>query len=361
MMKPGRGWFLAAVVVAVAAVAAVAFVVVRSKGGEPKVLPTTPPIERPHHMAPPVKRSGARSPSPASPGASAKPRPRGKIVIHGAGDTNVDPNYVTTFRTQGYDYALSGMNGLFERDDLTVINLECPASNKGKIIPKEFNFRCDPKALPVLFKDGVDVANQGNNHAYDFGPDALVDSLKNIKKAGIAPVGAGRDDEEANEAAYFQIKGWKIAVVGWGSVVDPYPVAIAGPNHPGVAAGHDFHEILGSVKTAARDSDIVIVTVHWGVELDTQPQAYQVVQGHKLIKAGADIIFGHHAHRLQPLDMYKGRPIFWGLGNFVWPAFSSEGAATGVAEVTVYPNGRFKAKLLPARIEGDGHPVLTHG
>jgi poly-gamma-glutamate synthesis protein (capsule biosynthesis protein) len=77
-----------------------------------------------------------------------------------------------------------------------------------------------------------------------------------------------------------------------------------------------------------------------------------------MIDAGADVIFGHHAHRLQPMEVYEGKPIFYGLGNFVWPHFSAEGSATAVAEVTVRPDGTLKGRLLPAYILSDGHPVL---
>jgi poly-gamma-glutamate synthesis protein (capsule biosynthesis protein) len=77
-----------------------------------------------------------------------------------------------------------------------------------------------------------------------------------------------------------------------------------------------------------------------------------------MIEAGADVIFGHHSHRLQPMDTVRGRPVFYGLGNFVWPRLSAEGAATAVAEVRVRPDGSIRGRLLPAEIETDGHPVL---
>ena len=75
-------------------------------------------------------------------------------------------------------------------------------------------------------------------------------------------------------------------------------------------------------------------------------------------RTGADASFGHHAHRLQPMDVYRGRPIFYGLGNFVWPNFSVEGSTTAVAEVSVDHDGRIRGRLLPAFIESAGHPVL---
>lgn len=299
------------------------------------------------------------SPAPGSARQASRKEPRKrKLVIHGAGDVNVDPNYVTTFDSNGYGYAWSGLGGLFKHDDLTVVNLECPVSDKGRIVKKEFNFRCDPAALPAMRQAGVDVANQGNNHAYDFGEEALVDSLKNLEGARISTVGAGRDEDDALRPAIFEEKGWRIAVLGFGNVVEPYPLAVASADHPGVAAGHDVNVMTKAIRDATRSADLVVVTIHWGVELHTRPEGYQVVMGHKFVNAGADVIFGHHAHRLQPLDHYKGKPIFWGLGNFVWPDHSAEGSSTAVGEVTVMPNGRLKGKLLPATIVEDGHPVL---
>lgn len=116
--------------------------------------------------------------------------------------------------------------------------------------------------------------------------------------------------------------------------------------------------MAASVRAAARVADIVVVTIHWGVELDTQPRAADVRLGRRLIDAGADVILGHHSHRLQPMGTYKGRPIFYGLGNFVWPRHSTAGATTAVAQVTVSPKGKFKGRLIPAFIETSGHPVL---
>jgi len=202
------------------------------------------------------------------------------------------------------------------------------------------------------------VANLGNNHAYDHGPEGLVDSLVHLRRAGIAPVGAGRNEREALRAAVFEVGGWRVAVLGLDQVVDPYPEAVAGPGKPGTAAGHDVGAMLRAIRAAARRADLVVVTIHWGVELDTEPRAEQVALGRRFVRAGADVVFGHHAHRLQPMSVYRGRPIFWGLGNFVWPALSAEGATTAVARVVVTPDGRVRGRLLPAYVQDDGHPVL---
>ena len=283
---------------------------------------------------------------------------RRALVIHGTGDVNVDPSYIPNFRTFGYGYAWSGLEGLFREDDLTVVNLEYAVSNLGSAVPKEFNFRGDPAALPAMHEAGVEVANMGNNHSYDFGPDALLDTRKNLLRHDIAPVGAGKDPAEAVAPALFEINGWRVAVVGFDKVVDPYPEAIAAPGHPGTAAGHDLDAMQDAVEAAASQADLVVVAIHWGVELDTQPRADDVDLAHRLVDAGADAIFGGHSHRLQPMERYRGRPIFYSLGNFVWPNFSVAGSTTAVAEVKVSATGTVTGRLIPAYIESAGHPVL---
>lgn len=270
---------------------------------------------------------------------------------------SLDPSYIPAFSSHGYGWAWSGLDGLFEHDDLTVVNLECPVTDLVAPVPKEFSFRCDPAALPAARRAGVEVVNQSNNHAYDQGPDGLVDSLKRIRRAGLTPVGAGRNEDEALHAAVFELRGWTVAVVGIDEVLDPVTM-VAGPDKPGTAAGHVFSLALRAVRDADARADIVVVVIHWGVELDTAPRAYQVDEAHRMIDAGADVIFGHHSHRLQPMDTYRDRPIFYGLGNFVWPHLSEEGSTTAGAEVRMSRHGRFTGRLLPAYIATDGHPVL---
>lgn len=292
------------------------------------------------------------------PDPSPRPRPKRRLVIHGTGDVNLDPSYIPNLRANGYGYAWSGLGGLFRQDDLTIINLECAVSDLGSPIPKEFNFRCDPGALPSARRAGVDVANLANNHSGDFGPEALLDSRRRLREAGIAPVGVGRNEAQAANPVIVEAKGWRIAVLGFGGVV-PAPDWIAGESSPGMADGDTIESMTRAVRTAKRRADLVIVTIHWGAELEITPSPDDVERAHAMIDAGADAIFGHHAHRLQPLEHYKGKPIAYGLGNFVWPNFSVEGSTTAVARVVITPEGEVRGRLLPAFIEDAGHPVLV--
>jgi poly-gamma-glutamate capsule biosynthesis protein CapA/YwtB (metallophosphatase superfamily) len=339
-----------------------AFVVAAATVAVPVLLVAcTAPVAQPPPAAPAVsdvaEASATASPT-ATTGAPASRGPRGTLVVHGTGDVNLDPSYIPALHSRGYAYAWTGLDGLFTGDDLTVVNLECPVSDRGAIVPKEFNFRCDPAALPAAKAAGVEVANLANNHSGDFGPDALLDSVERLRANDIAPVGAGANLRAASTAAVVERDGWRIAVLGFGGVV-PAGDWLAGPSRPGMASGDDTAAMVTAVRAAGEVADLVFVTIHWGVELDTQPRADDVARAHAMIDAGADGVFGHHSHRLQPLSSYKGRPIAWGLGNFVWPALSDAGSRSAVAEFVVTPDGAVSGCLLPVRITSPGHPELV--
>ncbi len=317
--------------------------------------PTTPTTAPPADPLPPP--TPAVDPPPPTPEPSPPAPSRRPIVIHATGDVSLDPAYVATFGSEGYDYAWSGLEGLFVGDDLTIINLECAVSELGAPLDKEFTFRCDPEALPAARAAGVDVANLANNHSGDYGSEAAADSRLQVEASGIAPVGVGRDVDEAYAPAFFEAGGWKIAVIGLGAVI-PSTSWVATEDRAGQANGHDVEAVSAAIETADEAADVVLVTIHWGHELDTRPVQWQIELAEAMIDAGADAIFGHHSHRLNPIGWYRGRPIAWGLGNFVWPRLSTPSATTAVAEVVVRPDGRFDACLIPAFIADHGHPVI---
>ncbi|GAA1265787.1 hypothetical protein GCM10009609_31190 [Pseudonocardia aurantiaca] len=305
---------------------------------------------------PTVEQAADLSPEPAAPVASTQQRQR--LVVHGTGDVSLDPGYIPALRANGYEHPWSGLDGLFAEDDLTIVNLECPVSTRGTILPKAFNFRCDPAALPAARAAGVDVANLANNHVLDYGADALLDSISHAQTAGIAPVGVGSHRDAAIAPAVLERAGWRIAVLGFGGVI-PAPDWLATSRSPGMASGDDVGEMVAAVRAAAAVADLVFVSIHWGAELEAAPQPGDVARAEAMIDAGADGIFGHHAHRLQHLSTYHDRPIAWGLGNFVWPMLSEASSRTAVAQFVVEPDGSVRGCLLPARITSPGRPELT--
>ncbi|MDH3190628.1 MAG: CapA family protein, partial [Acidimicrobiia bacterium] len=122
--------------------------------------------------------------------------------------------------------------------------------------------------------------------------------------------------------------------------------------------GDTIETRVEAVEAADQIAELVIVTIHWGVELDTTPRDEDWVRAEAMIAAGADAIFGHHPHRLQPFDVVGGRPVAWSLGNFVWPNLSTAGSTTAIARVVVSPGGEVTG-CLTAFISSPGHPVIT--
>lgn len=326
------------------------------------VATTAEPVTAPIVTAAPPARTTTQPPVTAPASTTAAPvtttlPPRGRLVVSGAGDVNLDPSYIPALGTEGYAHPWTALQRIFEDDDLTIVNLECAASTIGSPLPKAFTFRCDPAALPFMRDGGVEVANLGNNHSGDFGKEALLDSRQQLLAAGIVPVGVGADAAEAHKPAVFEINGWRVAVLGFGGIV-PTPDWIAAEDRPGMADGDTIETMVAAVEAAGEVADLVIVTIHWGVELDTQPRSEDRERAEALIAAGVDAIFGHHAHRLQPLEIVEGVPVAWGLGNFVWPTLSAAGSTTAVAQVVFEPDGSVRACLVPTFIESPGHPVL---
>jgi len=292
---------------------------------------------------------------------AAVPTPRTRLVVSGTGDVNLDPTFVRSFRSEGYEYAWSGLGGILDADDLTIVNLECSASNLGTPWDKPWNFRCDPDALPSMADAGVEVANLANNHSMDYGFEAMLDARENLLAVGIDPVGTGANADEAYTPVIVERNGWKIAILGGGGVHPESGSWIATDDRPGMTDGDSAEAMTRAIAAAKEDADLVLVTIHWGEAETTRPRPFEQRLAEAFIDAGADGVFGHHQHVLQPLGWYHGRPIAWGLGNFVWQAGSPQARRTAVAQFVYEPDGRIGACLVPVVIESTGHPVLQSG
>jgi hypothetical protein len=283
---------------------------------------------------------------------------RGRLVVHHVGDVNLDPSYVPILASGGPTVVWDGVRDTFADASLVLVNLECAASELGVAETKQFTFRCDVDALPAMRDAGVDVATLANNHSGDFGMDAMLDSVTSVEAAGMAAVGVGPDEAAAYRPHVVEVAGWRVAILGFGGVV-PEPWWTSRGSAPGQATGYDPARMAEAVAAVRAEADLVIATVHWGEEGSFEPRPQDVVKAEAMIAAGADVVFGHHAHRLQPLEAVDGVPVFWNLGNFVWPRTSPDAARTAVARWVVEPDGTQEACLLPFEIAADGVPAPT--
>jgi len=193
--------------------------------------------------------------------------------------------------------------------DLFVLNLECCIAEGGTPWPdprKPFFFRAPPAATEVLKRLGVDCVTLANNHALDFGPEALLDTLEHLSSAGIASVGAGRNVEEARRPAILEVDGFRLAVVGCS---DHPPEFAAAADSPGIAYGLDWMQ----TAIAGLDAEAVLVTPHWGPNMVAAPVPHVRRAAAALRAAGATLIAGHSAHVFHGIEP----GILYDVGDFL--------------------------------------------
>jgi poly-gamma-glutamate capsule biosynthesis protein CapA/YwtB (metallophosphatase superfamily) len=199
--------------------------------------------------------------------------------------------------------------------DLVVLNLECCISERGRpwdAPGKPFFFRAPPRAVELLVLLGADCVTLANNHALDYGFDALADTLEHLAGAGIAAVGAGPDLERARRPATLAAGGLRVAVLG---VTDHPPDFAAGPDRPGVA----FADLRRRVPdwlaegVGAADAEVVLVTPHWGPNMTSEPVGHVRRAAAALVDAGATLVAGHSAH----VPHGVAGPVLYDLGDFL--------------------------------------------
>ncbi len=286
------------------------------------------------------------------------PRPRDLTLLF-VGDVMLSRGVGTKMAAKGdWTHPFLKTSETLRAADLTFGNLECPVSDVGRNRHHLYSFRADPRALEGLTFAGFDVMSVANNHMYDWGPEALLDTLKRLREAGIQPVGAGADDLRAHYPLVVELEGVRLAFLAYVNV-EP-KAATAASNKPGVA-WLDAERVLADIRFARPLADLVIVCLHWGIEYATRPQPEQVEFAHQMIDAGADLIVGGHPHVVQPLEQYRERWIAYSLGNFVFdqkaPATHrgimlqvtvSDREIASVAPVPISIGRTFQAAVIPA-------------
>jgi len=241
--------------------------------------------------------------------------------------------------------------------DSMVINNEFSISSRGKPMKgKAYTFRSSPDNIKYLQQLGVDVAGLANNHIYDFGKRAFLDTLSNLKEAGIQTVGAGKNAAEAKSPVYLRLKGKTIAIVAATRAEKYILTPEAGKDSPGVFRTYDSAQYVKAIKEAKKKADYVIAYVHWGTEYSTELEKAQLQQGKDYVNAGADAVVGAHTHCLQGVGYYKGVPIVYSLGNF-W--FNEKTLYTTVLEINIMGDGRLKARMIPCLQKGKETRLLT--
>ena len=290
--------------------------------------------------------------------------------------------------------------------DVTFVNLEAPLTTRGIRAEKQNTLRADPELVKDLLISGVNIVSLANNHMLDYGIDGLKDTLTILERECIRQVGGGLTLEAARSSEVLVSPGGKIGFLAFASTL-PQGFA-ASKERPGIAPIHvtsafvvenplaqeqpgtpppiltmplqmDVDATLKEVKNLKAQSDFVIVSAHWGVAGQDAIMDYEREVARALIDHGCDIILGHHPHRLHGVEFYRGKPIFYSLGNFVFeplptsgnsPHLSFRGRMTAanvygvmrregiLVDARICAGSVSQLLLLPILLDEDGYPTL---
>jgi poly-gamma-glutamate synthesis protein (capsule biosynthesis protein) len=254
------------------------------------------------------------------------------------------------------DDPFASFTTVLQSADLAVGNLECAITEEGKAADKYFTFRAHPRVLNVLAKY-FGALGLANNHSMDFGPNALLQTIQGLNAAKIRSFGAGKNLTDAHRSLSVEIKGIRIAILGYNEFLPRW--FEAGADRPGVAWSED-EQILRDIRLARQGgADIVIPVLHWGWENETRPNARQRTLAHRLIDGGASAVVGGHPHVTQGAEVYRNYPIIYSLGNFVFNGFESKAATTGwVLRMTLNKTGVLRWDTVVAVLDQRGLPKI---
>lgn len=283
------------------------------------------------------------------------------IILAFAGDVNLDDNSVPVKKYDSKSQDISeclSENLLKEmRDaDIMMLNNEFAFSSRGEKTPnKSYTFRANPARVGILKEMGVDIVSLANNHALDFGQDALLDTFSTLDSADIDYVGAGKNFDRAKAPVCYTVNGKKIAYVAASRVIFAGSW-YATEDRPGMVGTYDPAVICEVIREARAESDYVIVYVHWGIERKNYPEKYQRSLAQAYIDAGADAVIGCHPHVMQGFEFYKGKLIAYSLSNF-W--FSRAAVESALLKLTIGNDGKIMPQLLPVMTKNGYTYLIT--
>jgi poly-gamma-glutamate synthesis protein (capsule biosynthesis protein) len=274
-----------------------------------------------------------------------------KTCLLFTGDILLDRGVRKVIERHGTDYLFTRKtDSLFRAAQVVVGNLECPATRIKAPVQKRFIFRGEPEWLDGLRKHGFTHLNLANNHSIDQGRKGLTDTRENILKARMKPVGMGKNLQEAAQPVLLTScprKVWLIASLGMALENFAYL-----PDRPCVNTERT-PEIIERIRDIKRKDPqaVVLVSIHWGGEHTLKPVPSQRLDAHRLINAGADALICHHTHTLQTIEHYKGRDIYYSIGNFIFDQQKPLNSKACVVKVEVTKD-HVRTQVLPIYIQG---------
>ena len=265
------------------------------------------------------------------------------------GDILLDRGVRRVINQHGVDHLFSdGIDSVFRSAQLVVGNLECPATKIDAPVFKRFIFRGEPEWLDTLRQHGITHLNLANNHSIDQGREGLLDTRRNIVEAGMTPMGAGENMQEASEPVLLASEPRNVWFVpSLRLALENYAYL---PDKPCVSQEPMDSLIRRVYRLREADSTaVIIVSLHWGGEHTLKPVPRQRLEAHQLILAGADALICHHTHTLQTIETFMGKPIYYSIGNFIFDPTKPLNAEACIVRLEVTPDS-LQTETIPVEI-----------
>ncbi len=236
---------------------------------------------------------------------------------------------------------------IMNQADIFYLNHEYCISDRGTpLAGKYYTFRAKPERMSLLKEMGTDLVALSNNHIYDYGEDALIDTTKLLHEASIPYVGGGTDISDAKKPVYFIVNGIKIGFVAASNAEKNRYTPQATEDSGGILLAYDTTEYNEVIQKASKECDYLIAYIHWGTEDSNYLNNLQQEMGREFLNSGADIVVGGHPHVLQGIEYVDGKPIIYSLGDF-W--FNDETKYTGLLELDIDYNGLKEMSFVPCQ------------
>jgi poly-gamma-glutamate synthesis protein (capsule biosynthesis protein) len=284
------------------------------------------------------------------------------VHITAVGDIMLDRALGAALANGNLAYPFQDTADFLRSADLTIGNLESALGTKGDAENKRYPFRAPPQAAASLTQAGFDIMSLANNHAMDYGPEALLEAIALLNDQGVAAIGAGGNHSQAHAPHIREVNGFKIAFLSYVHVPVEASTGFdtaswtATDDAPGLAWG-DPAAIAADLSAVAGDVDLIVVALHSGFEYQAAPSAAQKAAAQAAIDGGADLVIGHHTHILQGIEFYQDGVILYGTGNF---AFEIDGPPeTAIFDIWLNENGVQQVAIRPAVIQFGGQPRIA--
>ena len=242
-----------------------------------------------------------------------------ELIISLVGDIAFSNNVYDYINKNNSSLLFKNVSRIFKNSDISIGNLESPLYTKKALIPnKDVVLKGNPRAIEGLSKSGINIMSLANNHIVDCGKKGITETMRLLKENGINYSGVGNTKRDALKPLIIEKKRIKLRLISY----SVYDVNLYKKfRSPYVSTGHPL-DIIKEIKRAEKSCNLLIVSIHGGGEFHPIPKKSNIIDSRRFIDAGADIIFWHHPHVLRGYEIYKNKPIFYSLGNFIgdWTA-----------------------------------------